>query len=100
MLVDWMVFLFIPISLSVWGIVRTINLSKFKTKLTMIVILIVIGLNSLYVVQMYLHYPRPPEYWGCGAFLEFCMGNTNFLVVPWDGMGEALSAKWCQQRRP
>lgn len=75
MLMYWMILLFAPISLSIWGIVRTINPSKFKTKLTMIIIFISIGLNGLYAFQTYVHYPRSPEYWGCGAFLEFYVFN-------------------------
>jgi hypothetical protein len=74
MLLYWATFLFVPVSLSIWGIVRTINPSKFKTKLTMTIILIVIGLSGLYAFQMKSYYPSPPRYWWCGDFLESIEG--------------------------
>jgi hypothetical protein len=72
-LFEWTAFLLIPTVFSIWGIVRTVNLSKFNTKLTRVILLIVIGLGGWYAYVMELHDPRPPLCWGCAPVV--CMSD-------------------------
>jgi hypothetical protein len=69
-LFEWMAFLLIPTVFSIWGIVRTISLSKFDTKLTRVIFLTVIGWVAWYPFVMDLEHPPPSLCWGCHTLIS------------------------------
>jgi hypothetical protein len=69
-LFEWMAFLLIPTVFSIWGIVRTISLSKFDTKLTRVIFLIVIGWVAWSPFVMDVEHPRPRLCWECHTLIS------------------------------